>query len=117
MFTREDVRRIATLARLRLTADEEALFARQLGDILTYVETVRAADTTGVPPTAQAIAAPRALRADERRPSLPREEALAAAPDAARDAGLFRVPRVIGAPGDEGSRMEHQGDKGPRTER
>jgi aspartyl-tRNA(Asn)/glutamyl-tRNA(Gln) amidotransferase subunit C len=111
MFTRDDVRRIATLARLQLTANEEALFARQLGDILQYVETVRGVDTTGVAPTAQALAAPTALREDESCPSLPREAALAAAPDAARDAGLFRVPRVIG-----GARSESPGSAEPGTE-
>jgi aspartyl-tRNA(Asn)/glutamyl-tRNA(Gln) amidotransferase subunit C len=116
MFTRDDVQRIATLARLRLTAEEEALFARQLGDILQYVETIRAVDTTGVAPTAQALASPPPLREDERRPSLPREEALAAAPDAARHAGLFRVPRVIGAPADREARIQQPGDRSSRIE-
>jgi aspartyl-tRNA(Asn)/glutamyl-tRNA(Gln) amidotransferase subunit C len=95
-FTREDVERIAALARLALTAEEKDLFARQLGDILSYADEVLAVDTSGVPPTAQALAAPPSLRDDEPRPSLPRDQALAAAPDPAREAGLFRVPRVIG---------------------
>jgi aspartyl-tRNA(Asn)/glutamyl-tRNA(Gln) amidotransferase subunit C len=95
-FTREDVERIASLARLALTPEEKDLFARQLADILRYADEVIAIDTSGVPPTAQPLAAPPPLRDDERRPCLPRDEALAAAPDAAPDAGFYRVPKVIG---------------------
>jgi aspartyl-tRNA(Asn)/glutamyl-tRNA(Gln) amidotransferase subunit C len=95
-FTRADVERIASLARLALTSDEKDLFARQLADILRYADEVIAIDTSGVPPTAQPLAAPPPLRDDERRPSLPRDEVLAAAPDPALDAGFYRVPKVIG---------------------
>jgi aspartyl-tRNA(Asn)/glutamyl-tRNA(Gln) amidotransferase subunit C len=95
-FSREDVERIAALARLALTPGEKELFARQLGDILSYADEVLAVDTSGVPPTAQPLATPPPLRDDERRPSLARDETLAAAPDAARQAGFFKVPRVIG---------------------
>lgn len=90
-----DVERIAALAHLELTEDEKALFTRQLAEILAYAEQVQAVDTSGVPATAHVLAE-RIERDDEGRPSLPREEALANAPDAARGAGLFRVPRVIG---------------------
>ena len=72
------------------------LFARQLGDILAYADEVQQIDTTGVPPTASVVARHAADRPDEVRPSLDRDEALANAPDAALDAGFFRVPRVIG---------------------
>jgi aspartyl-tRNA(Asn)/glutamyl-tRNA(Gln) amidotransferase subunit C len=95
-FTTADVERIASLARLAVTSEEKELFARQLADILHYADEVLAIDTSGVPPTAQPLAAPPPLREDERRPSLPRDEALAAAPDPAPDAGFFRVPKVIG---------------------
>jgi hypothetical protein len=47
-LNRQDVQRIADLARLELSAEELDLFTRQLGDILTYVEQIRALDTTGV---------------------------------------------------------------------
>lgn len=86
---------MAALAHLELDAPEIDLFARQLGDILAYAEVVQQIDTAGVPPTAS-IAARTADRPDEVRPSLDRDEALASAPDPALDAGLFRVPRVIG---------------------
>lgn len=91
----QEVKRIAELARLELTAGELELFTRQLGDILTYVEQIRALDTTGVPPTSSVLNRP-VDRADEPRPSLSRHELLRNAPDAAPEAGLFKVPRVIG---------------------
>ena len=91
----QDVKRIAELARLELTADELELFTRQLGDILAYVEQIRALDTTGVEPTSQVLNRP-VDRADDPRPTLSRSELLGNAPDAAAEAGLFKVPRVIG---------------------
>jgi aspartyl-tRNA(Asn)/glutamyl-tRNA(Gln) amidotransferase subunit C len=95
-FTRDQITAIAALAHLELDASEIDLFARQLGDILAYAELVQQIDTTGVPPTASVVARHASDRADEVQASLDREEALAAAPDAALDAGFFRVPRVIG---------------------
>ena len=95
-FTREQVEAIAELANLDLDATELDLFARQLGDILAYADEVQQIDTTGVPPTASVVTRHAMDRRDEVRPSLDRDEVLANAPDAAIDAGLFRVPRVIG---------------------
>jgi aspartyl-tRNA(Asn)/glutamyl-tRNA(Gln) amidotransferase subunit C len=91
----DDVRRIAALAHLELTADEIELFARQLGDILTYVDQLRALDTTGVEPTSHPLAAGPAWREDEPAPSLARDAALAGAPGSAAGAGLFKVPKVL----------------------
>lgn len=95
-FTIEDVERVARLARLALTDDEKALFSRQLAHVLAYAEQIQEVDTAGIPPTASTLPPGAALRADDPRPSLPREAALSQAPDADRDAGLFKVPRVIG---------------------
>jgi len=95
-LTREDVAKIAALANLELDAAEIDLFARQLGDILAYADEVQQIDTTGVPPTASVVTRHAADRDDEVRPPLDRDEALANAPDAALDAGFFRVPRVMG---------------------
>ncbi len=93
----EEVERIARLARLALTAGERDLFARQLTSILQYAEQLREVDTTGVAPTSHPLALRAPLRDDETRPSLPRDEALKPAPDADPGAGLFKVPRVLGA--------------------
>ena len=106
-LTIADVERIAALAHLELTDEEKPLFTRQLADILDYAEQLQAVDTTGVPATAHVNSTPEVRlkpdsttagveRPDELRPSLSVEDALANAPDAAHDAGLFRVPRVIG---------------------
>ena len=93
-FSRGDVERVARLARLELTADEKDLFARQLTGILAYAEQIQGVPTDGVEPTSHAGDAA-ALRDDALSPSLPREESLAAGPDADLSAGLFKVPRVL----------------------
>ena len=95
-LTIADVERIAALAQLELTGEEKQLFTKQLADILDYAEQVQAIDTSGVPATAYVSIRQCMERDDEPRPSLPTDDAIANAPDAALDAGLFRVPRVIG---------------------
>ncbi len=94
-LSREDVLRIAALAHLDLTDAEVALFTRQLAGILEYVEQIRALDTTGVAPTTQVMNRP-VERDDTPVPPLERSQALANAPDAALESGLFKVPRVMG---------------------
>jgi aspartyl-tRNA(Asn)/glutamyl-tRNA(Gln) amidotransferase subunit C len=91
----EDVRRIASLARLQLTAEEERLFAGQLSAILDYVRQLEELDVSGVEPMTHALAAGEGapLREDQVRPGLPPERALAAAP--AREGTCFKVPRII----------------------
>src|SRR5262249_9684818 len=95
-FSREQVVSIAALAHLQLDDRELELFSKQLGEILAYADEVQQIDTAGVPPTASVVTRHAADRADDVRPSLDRDLALANAPDAALEAGLFRVPRVIG---------------------
>ena len=63
---------------------------------LEYARQVQAIDTSGVPPTSHVLAGEPVERDDAIAPCLDRDAALAAAPDAAAEAGLFRVPRVIG---------------------
>jgi aspartyl-tRNA(Asn)/glutamyl-tRNA(Gln) amidotransferase subunit C len=95
-FSRADVEAVANLARLELDEAELDLFARQLGEILAYATELQQIDTTGVPPTATVASPHGAGRPDTPAPSLERSEALKNAPDPAPDAGLFRVPRVLG---------------------
>ena len=95
LFTADDVKAIAALAQLDLEPDEIDLFARQLSEFLGYATEVLAVDTAGVAPTAY-VGSSTTDRPDEVRASLDREAALAGAPDPAADAGLFKVPRVIG---------------------
>jgi aspartyl-tRNA(Asn)/glutamyl-tRNA(Gln) amidotransferase subunit C len=95
-LTREDVERIARLARLDLTEDEKARIAPQLSNFLAYAEQVQTVATAGVPPMSHPLGSLGAWREDVAQPSLPRDEALSQAPDADRAAGLFKVPRVLG---------------------
>jgi aspartyl-tRNA(Asn)/glutamyl-tRNA(Gln) amidotransferase subunit C len=94
-FSSADVAAIAALANLELEASELELFARQLGDILNYAAEVQQIDTTGVPPTSSVVTRHVSDRPDALRPCLDRADVLANAPDAALDAGFFKVPRVI----------------------
>jgi aspartyl-tRNA(Asn)/glutamyl-tRNA(Gln) amidotransferase subunit C len=87
---------VAALASLELDGAELELFARQLAAILAYAEEVQRVDTTGIPATAAVRLRHGAARADYVRPSLTRSLVLEQAPDAAVDAGFFKVPRVIG---------------------
>jgi aspartyl-tRNA(Asn)/glutamyl-tRNA(Gln) amidotransferase subunit C len=91
----DEVRRIAALARLRLTPEEEQRYAGQLSAILDYVRQLEALDLSGVEPMTHALAAgePAALREDEVQPGLPLQKALANAP--AREGTCFKVPRII----------------------
>ena len=88
--------RLASLAHLELDAAEADALTTQLAEFLAYAEQVREVPTEGVPPTTHVMSPRARLREDEPRPSLPRDVALANAPDADRSAGLFKVPRVIG---------------------
>lgn len=88
----EDIRKIAGLARLRLTDEEVALLTEQFRGILGHLERLRAVETNGVEPLDHPLPLTDVLREDVPRPGLSRNDALAGAPDA--DAGQFRVPRV-----------------------
>ena len=88
-----DIQYVANLARITLTPDEEAKLGSQLGDILGYVKKLEELDVTGVEPMAHAVPLANVLRADEVRPSIPQEAALANAPKQAN--GLFIVPKIV----------------------
>jgi aspartyl-tRNA(Asn)/glutamyl-tRNA(Gln) amidotransferase subunit C len=88
-----DIKYVANLARIALTPDEEARLGSQLDDILGYVKKLEELDVTGVEPMAHAVPLANVLRADEVRPSIPQETALANAPKEAN--GLFIVPKIV----------------------
>ena len=96
VLSRADVARIAELAHLELTDAEADAFTRQLSDILEYAMQVQALDTSGVPPTSHVLVDAMMDRDDVETPSVDRRTAVVAAPDGDEQAGLFRVPRVIG---------------------
>lgn len=88
-----DIEHVARLARVHLTDEEKLQLREQLGMILEHAAKVSEVATEDVPPTASAIPRANVLRPDDVEPSLPREEALANAPDRERE--RFRVPRII----------------------
>jgi aspartyl-tRNA(Asn)/glutamyl-tRNA(Gln) amidotransferase subunit C len=90
VIDREQVLHVARLARLRLTGDEVERMSGELSSILGHIETIGELDLDGVAPTSHVVELENVLREDVPRPSLPRERALEAAPDATADG--FRVP-------------------------
>ena len=94
-ITKQEVEKVAKLARLEITEAEKEAFVKQLSQILTHVETLKQYDTKGIEPTATVLGQVNIFRDDVVRPSLPVEKALANAPD--READGFSVPRIINA--------------------
>ena len=92
-ITLAEVEHVARLARLQLGPDEKERMRRELDGILSYIDKLRALDTTGIEPTSHAVPLTNVMRDDAARPSLPREEMLANAPD--RRGDFFRVPKII----------------------
>ena len=92
-LSRQDVQKIATLARLELTDEEQILYQEQLSAVLAYAERLNELDLRDVPPTASAIPLKNVLREDEVRPSLAVEDTLFNAPDAELD--QFKIQAVF----------------------
>ena len=100
--TMEDVRRVAELANLELTQEEQPRMQRDLNAILDYVAQLNELDTRDVPPMAQVaevlegnevLRHGETLRSDTVQPSIDRAEVMAAAPET--DGRFFKVPKVI----------------------
>lgn len=89
----EEVRHVARLARLALTDEEIESLRSQLSDILSYAEKVGEVAASDVPPTSHAFPLRNVCRADEPRPSLAADDAVATAPEL--QDGRFRVPRIM----------------------
>ena len=92
-LTHDIVRRVARLSRLKLKDEEVTKLAAELSQVLHYVDQLNELDVTNVEPMAHAIELTNVFRADEPRPSLPREAALANAPKS--DGKYFLVPPIL----------------------
>jgi aspartyl-tRNA(Asn)/glutamyl-tRNA(Gln) amidotransferase subunit C len=92
-LTRESVQRVATLARLRLTADEESALTVELDHILGYMDKLNELDTLNVELFSHVVDNPDALREDRVANQPDAEALLANAPE--RDETFFRVPKII----------------------
>jgi len=88
-----DVHYVAQLARLELTPSEERHLGDQLGQVLEYVEKLKALDVSEVEPMAHAAPRVNVMRPDAPGPCLSSEEALRNAP--AQSNGLFKVPKIV----------------------
>ena len=92
-LTEKDVDHVAKLARLEISADERALYTKQLAAILEHADGLAKVDVKDVKPTAHILPLQNVFREDLTKPSMPREQILANAPDKAK--GSFRVPKII----------------------
>ena len=93
MIDIEEVKKVANLARLQLTPEEEQEFTIQLNSILDYFEQLSELDTDKVTPTSRAINLNNIMRSDELKPFANREEILACAPET--DGEFFKVPKIL----------------------
>jgi aspartyl-tRNA(Asn)/glutamyl-tRNA(Gln) amidotransferase subunit C len=91
---REDVAKVAKLARLKLSEAELDQFTEQLGQVLEHANDIAALNLEDVVATAHPFGLINVVREDELRPSLSRDAVLAMAPDA--EDGRFGVPRIMG---------------------
>jgi aspartyl-tRNA(Asn)/glutamyl-tRNA(Gln) amidotransferase subunit C len=93
MIDQEQVHKVALLARLALTPQEEAQYTTQLGSILDYFEQLSELDVTDVEPTTRAIDMSNITRVDELRVWGDRDAILDNAPD--QDGDFFKVPKIM----------------------
>lgn len=93
MIDREQVRKVALLARLDLTAEEEEQFTTQLGSILEYIEQLNELDVSDVEPTTRAIDVINVTRPDNLQPYPEREAILQSAPE--QEGDYFKVPKIL----------------------
>ena len=94
MIDREEVRKVAHLARLALSEEEETQFSTQLSSILDYADQLSELETKDVPPTTRAIDVSNVTRPDAVEAYAEREALLASAPD--REGDFFKVPQILG---------------------
>ena len=92
-ITKNDVKHIATLARLKLGDKELDYFAEQLRGILDYIGQLKEVDTKDTEPTSHALPIQNVFREDKIKPSLKQNDVLKGAP--AEEGGFFKVPRII----------------------
>ena len=92
-ISKEDVDKIARLAKLELSEDERNKFAKQLGDIISYVEKLDEVDVSNVEPLAHVNDLMNVTRDDKSRPSLDKEQVFKNSPQ--HDKDYFLVPKVL----------------------
>jgi aspartyl-tRNA(Asn)/glutamyl-tRNA(Gln) amidotransferase subunit C len=94
-LTDRELEHLERLARVKLSAESREKLRGQLARIIEFVKQLQSIDTVGLEPRAQASELKPALRNDETKPCLPRNDVLAASPENRK--GYFAVPSVIEA--------------------
>lgn len=92
--TKQEVEKIAELARLEFSESEIENLTKDMNQILHHMDKLNELDTTNVEPLSHPIEVKNVFRVDELKPSANREDALKNAPD--KDDEFFKVPKVIG---------------------
>tara|TARA_B100000212_G_scaffold300043_1_gene245214 strand:+ start:821 stop:1114 length:294 start_codon:yes stop_codon:yes gene_type:complete len=92
-ISREEVSKVAKLARLKLNEEQLANHAIQIEKILEYINQLEKIDTTDVPCTTRAIEVVNNFRSDIKEKYKYREEILNLAPS--REDDFFKVPKII----------------------
>ncbi len=93
MIDREQVKKVANLARLDITPEEEEQFTTQLNSILDYFDQLSELDTDDVAPTTRAIKTSNITRRDRLQPFTDRQALLDCAPE--QEGDYFRVPKIM----------------------
>ena len=94
MSSEIDIKYVADLARLDLSAEQSEKLQQELGRVVEYIAELGEVDVTGVEPTAHAAQLTNVWRQDEAKSSFPREVMLANAPGIVHG-DLIKVPRVL----------------------
>lgn len=93
-ITIQEVQHLAKLAKLSFSDDELAKIAKELDEIVGYVEQLKELNIEGIAPTSHVLDLANVFREDKVEPALPVEEVLRNAP--ATNHCYFSVPKVIG---------------------
>ncbi len=92
MISKDTVKHIAKLARLKLSAQEEDIYTEQLAKILEHVAELQSIDTTGIEPAAHVLPINNIMREDNVR--LPQNQAMIIKGAPAVENNFFRVPKI-----------------------
>jgi aspartyl-tRNA(Asn)/glutamyl-tRNA(Gln) amidotransferase subunit C len=93
-ISRQDIEKVALLARLQLSESELESMTDELAQVVAYVDLLAEVNTDGVEPMAHAVELTNVFEDDVVRPSLPRDAALDNAPH--HDERGYLVPAVLG---------------------
>ena len=92
-ISKDDVLKVANLARISLSDEELKLFSGQLESILGFIDKLKTLDISNTEPTSHVLGVSNVLRPDKLSPPVNRDEILKGAPDKLKE--FFRVPKII----------------------